>query len=289
MKNLLASRIPPEIRQALRQKKRAAEARGRDFKLKTKRQVDPRNIERQFAREIKSRVSLAQELVENDFIPTLEGSLREQRQLLPTNDSLSDDVFLIINGIKIRFLGLVGDTDLRAILRNVGLAVNAHNLSQFRGVFKTALSVDPFSREAWLKSQIDNFVEQNVALIKSVDDRYFNEIQEVVFRGARQGLTAKDIAKNIAARSGVSKRRAELIARDQVNKFNGQLNQLRQQEVGVTRYRWRTSLDERVRSSHQDREGKIFSWDKPPSDGNPGEPINCRCYAEPIIEDLLDE
>lgn len=48
------------------------------------------------------------------------------------------------------------------------------------------------------------------------------------------------------------------------------------------RYIWHTAGDGRVRSSHADRDGKEFSWDKPPEGGHPGEAPNCRCWAEDI-------
>ena len=47
-------------------------------------------------------------------------------------------------------------------------------------------------------------------------------------------------------------------------------------------YIWRTQGDSRVRSTHSDRDGKVFSWDNPPEGGHPGEAPNCRCWAEEI-------
>ncbi|MEE8393530.1 MAG: phage minor head protein, partial [Rhodospirillales bacterium] len=42
-------------------------------------------------------------------------------------------------------------------------------------------------------------------------------------------------------------------------------------------YIWRTVGDSKVRSSHAERDGKVFSWDDPPEGGHPGEAPNCRC------------
>jgi SPP1 gp7 family putative phage head morphogenesis protein len=78
--------------------------------------------------------------------------------------------------------------------------------------------------------------------------------------------------------------RAKLIARDQISKYNGQLNQTRQTALGLSKYRWQTSGDERVRDTHKALNGKIFSWDNPPSVGHPGDEINCRCVALPIFD-----
>ena len=51
----------------------------------------------------------------------------------------------------------------------------------------------------------------------------------------------------------------------------------------TTHYIWRTRRDGKVRSSHAEREGQIFSWDDPPQGGHPGEDYGCRCTAEPYL------
>lgn len=59
-------------------------------------------------------------------------------------------------------------------------------------------------------------------------------------------------------------------------------------------YIWRTQEDEKVRDLHRDLEGKTFNRDNPPVSGtsgfrgNPGEPANCRCYAEPVEENNIN-
>ncbi|MFQ5443539.1 MAG: phage minor head protein [Nitrospinales bacterium] len=51
-------------------------------------------------------------------------------------------------------------------------------------------------------------------------------------------------------------------------------------------YIWRTRRDSNVRSSHAEREGKIFRWDDPPDGGHPGEDYGCRCWAAPVTADV---
>ena len=46
-------------------------------------------------------------------------------------------------------------------------------------------------------------------------------------------------------------------------------------------YIWHTKGDDKVRSSHAARDGKIFNYNVPPEGGTPGEDYNCRCWAEP--------
>lgn len=64
--------------------------------------------------------------------------------------------------------------------------------------------------------------------------------------------------------------------------FAGLINQLRQQDLGIERYIWRSQDDAKVRDSHAEYDDRVFRWDEPPAGGHPGQAHNCRCYAEPI-------
>lgn len=64
--------------------------------------------------------------------------------------------------------------------------------------------------------------------------------------------------------------------------FAGLINQLRQQDLGIERYVWRSQDDAKVRDSHADYDDQVFRWDEPPAGGHPGQAHNCRCHAEPV-------
>lgn len=64
--------------------------------------------------------------------------------------------------------------------------------------------------------------------------------------------------------------------------FAGFINQLRQQDLGIERYIWRSQDDAKVRDSHAEYDDQVFRWDEPPAGGHPGQAHNCRCFAEPI-------
>lgn len=64
--------------------------------------------------------------------------------------------------------------------------------------------------------------------------------------------------------------------------FAGLINQLRQQDLGIERYIWRSQDDAKVRDSHAEYDDQVFRWDEPPAGGHPGQAHNCRCFAEPI-------
>lgn len=149
------------------------------------------------------------------------------------------------------------------------------------------MGVRPFTTEPWLEREIEGFVLENVNLIKDIGEQTANRMQTLVTDGVKKGTTTRKIAEQIKEQFGYSDNRAKLIAADQTSKFNATLTEKRHKDAGVTKYIWSTSKDERVRKSHRAREGKVFSYDNPPPDGNPGEPVRCRCVALPVFDDDL--
>lgn len=147
--------------------------------------------------------------------------------------------------------------------------------------------VDPIIREPWLADAIEERVAENVDLIKDIGIKARRSIQQIIQAEARSGLNTKAIAEQVSEVLDGAETRAKLIARDQVQKHNGALNQLRQQDAGIESYKWRTVGDKRVRPTHQDRDGKEFKWSEPPPDGHPGQPVLCRCTPSPIIPDSI--
>lgn len=126
---------------------------------------------------------------------------------------------------------------------------------------------------------------ENVSLIKSIPEEYFKKIETIVFTGTTQNNSAGSMIKQIMETGKSTTKRAKLIARDQTSKLNSALNQQRQRNLGIEEYIWRTANDDRVRRSHASNNGKVFRWDTPPeSTGYPGQDIQCRCVAQPIIK-----
>lgn len=131
------------------------------------------------------------------------------------------------------------------------------------------------------------FVAENAALIRSIDARYLADVQRIIEQATREGWSSQELSAELQRRYEVSRARATLIADDQVSKVHGQVNQARQTALGIESYTWRANRDSLTRPLHAERNGKSFRWDSPPNeepgDGPPGEPINCRCFAEPEL------
>src|SRR5690606_33347454 len=125
-----------------------------------------------------------------------------------------------------------------------------HQGSQLAKQVRAALGVDVLATDRKLPALMEGFVAENVALIKAIPDEVATRIEKIVTRGASSGLLWKDIATEVEGAFGFGRERAQLIARDQVGKFYGQVNGARQRELGVTRYIWRGVLDRRERPHH---------------------------------------
>ena len=126
---------------------------------------------------------------------------------------------------------------------------------------------------------------KNVSLIKSIPEKYFDELERIVFDNTIRGSNADSMIDQIVKLNGSTENRARLIARDQTSKLNAALNQKRQQNLGVEEYVWRTAGDSDVRDTHSKNNGKVFRWDSPPADtGHPGEDPQCRCIPQAVIK-----
>jgi SPP1 gp7 family putative phage head morphogenesis protein len=206
-------------------------------------------------------------------------------------DAADDDhLKRLLDLIRSQITSLGGRQRTEDLARRLAIAVATANGGQVDKAFRDVLGVDLLRAEPWLANEMRLFVDSQVQLIEAAGQRYFDDVSAQVFDGARQGLTAGEISDRLQERFGVAERRAAFIARNQVAQFNGQLTKLRQTQAGVSRYTWRTSRDERVRATHRVMEGKVCDWDSPPTVGgspaHPGEQINCRCWAEPVMEDF---
>ncbi|EGD4690695.1 phage head morphogenesis protein [Escherichia coli] len=135
-----------------------------------------------------------------------------------------------------------------------------------------------------------SIVAEQVKYIKSLPleaaDRVYdiqNRATEAVVTGGR----AEHFAKEIAASGDIAKSRAGLIARTELGRATGALDQARALSIGSNGYIWRTAEDGDVRHSHQEMEGKFVEWGKPPTldgmTGHAGELPNCRCYKEIVF------
>ncbi len=127
---------------------------------------------------------------------------------------------------------------------------------------------------------IKNWADENIIKLRT-------QVQSHVLAGGR----AEGLVKLLQENYGQSKAKAKFLARQETSLLMSKFQETKMREVGVTKYRWSTSHDERVRPDHAALDGKIFSFDMPPvtnkktgAHNNPGEDFNCRCIAVPWFD-----
>lgn len=235
-------------------------------------------------------------IVKSDWVPAIP-VLIEKRDILVNEDAVENVSWLeswpehaqiLSDATKVNF-GEVTE-ELIPELPMYGTLTEVWNDKQWKKTLKAAFGVDIFHREPWLPDAINSWVKENTDLITTRGAGYHMAVDSIVQRGVRSGKHVRTIIKEIQKVTKDNINHARLIGRDQVSKLNGQLTRTRQKSIGVEKYIWHTSGDRRVRPTHRANDNEPFSWDDPPSDtGHPGEDFQCRCWAEAIFDDLLDE
>lgn len=283
-------------------------------------QKQPDGLRVRYFRELRVFVRRARELVEKFVVPELEAAFRSGARADGTLVRVAPGVREDAGGGGERIRAAIrkaSEAMASSSKKNLELAadlaaryaVSTSELqkNELRKQLRAAVGIDVVKAEPWLAPRIASFVRTNVELITLLPEVYFADIEakllEEMRTGTRHELIAEDFRAYyesqldplLAERGEIAERRAKLLARDQVGKFFGELNAVRQKNLGIESYVWRTVRDGRVRDVHADRDGKTFEWSDPPGDGSPedglhpGSAINCRCSAEPDVSAILAE
>lgn len=259
----------------------------------------PHAAERLYVRELSSFVKAAKSLTKEIILPRLPFIIADVTATVPSRirqDDVLDDLSALFVEVRRRLGSIFSDSILSAIASRMGFGVEniiQANANRQRDALKDfGITLGPGTSAVEVRQYLRLRITENVQLIKTLSERHFGKLQTEIMSAITQGKRVEDVESVIDSQFSSMDSNAELIARDQVGKLNGQLTEVTQIGLGITRYRWRGVNDERERSSHRDLEGEEFSWGSPPIvDGeavHPGEAIQCRCYAEPILDDLLD-
>jgi SPP1 gp7 family putative phage head morphogenesis protein len=252
------------------------------------RQVYPRAIEREYARAIVRYVDRAREaftplLAE---LPALLVSVSNGQRRDAGEGKRARD---LVDRARSVLGSAVTPRDIEVLAEEFARRTATHQRVQLNRQVKAALGADVFIADRGLQDAVDGFVSENVSLITDITRDLASKIEQAVTRAVTSATPHPKLAKELEERFGFAEKRARLIARDQVGKFYGAVNAKRQQDLGADRYVWRTVNDQRVRLEHRARDGQVFKWSDPPDDGHPGQPILCRCYAEPDFTSVLGD
>lgn len=243
---------------------------------KVPRPLQPVVIEKSYGKELKKLIKQLEQEIREQIISQL-GYITEVARFEKTLDTSSAKLISIaLNAVRIRATQIFNDKEVEKIITKYAERTSDFQRKEMERQFNTVLGVNPLLTEPYLATEMEKFLETNISLIKTIPENMLNKVESLIRIGVETGEATDTISSSIVNQFGVTERRADLIARDQVAKFNSSLNQLRQKEVGVEKYEWSTSGDERVREEHEALNGEIFGWEEETPIGfKPGEDINC--------------
>ena len=220
---------------------------------------------------------------------------RFRERILPAYErALSELVTDDANGLQFE-IGL-SERQLAQLASAAGLSVDdwiktteRWHRRQFAQAFvPTGVRLDTLLDRTDVRATLDAVLGENVALIRSLNDQMRNGISGAVFRSLQNRTTARDLAREVRKLASTGQSRAELIAADQLQKLTGALDEQRQRQVGIEKYKWRHSGKANPREEHKARDGETYAWNDPKiGDDKPGHAIRCGCRAQAVLE--IDE
>lgn len=170
--------------------------------------------------------------------------------------------------------------------------IDKSNAKSFYGNINKEIGVDIKSiiKTDGLNSFINaKQLETNLQIGKTLGDQMEN-LTTNMLRLMSAGQNLESLYEEVENITGKNKNKSELVARNELTTFNTQLSKKRAANLDIKMRKWNTVGDERTRTCHQARDGKLYPVDGKlysSCDGKSieaGEEINCRCYDTFVIE-----
>lgn len=199
-----------------------------------------------------------------------------------TMDSPSD-VGAVVGQVETAALGVM--LTVRARLERWAARVEAWHRSKWRATVLSGADIDVgmMIGPADARMTIENVIEANVGLVRSVSDQTRDRISGAVTRGLQSRSPSADVAKEIRESTGIGRRRARNIAADQNVKITSALNEERRRQAGIDKWKWVSSHKLHPRPEHAARDGKVYD-DSELLDDRPGMKPFCGCTSQAHLD-----
>ncbi len=208
----------------------------------------------------------------------------EQNARAPTLDA--GDIELLR-----RMRGIFDDPkNLERVFGPIGLRLSGEVDRELLSVVPSA----PPGETSKSRRLLEEFTARNALLIGTVGDVILTRLRRALIGASVKTLS--ELVEEFRGAAKASESRVQLWGRDQVLKLHADLTRTKHESIGVRRYFWTDSNDERVRHRHGELGelsdlGQAFEYQNPPiidtrdgRRGNPGEDYQCRCTAFPLLE-----
>ena len=214
---------------------------------------------------------------------------------ITTDASISSQAGLLLTRLKRKFAALFAQRAPEIadrMMSGVDKAAQA-TLSQSLKEVSGGITLKTDKMPAALKQAAKASTIENVALIKSIGQTYHTQIEGAVMRSLQPGGRGMaDVRDALEKYKGITDKRKDLIARDQVRKVSSAIYKERAQSAGIKSFRWlHSGGSSEPRPDHVAMSGNIYRYDNLPivnpktgERGLPGTQISCKCVQLPILE-----
>lgn len=194
----------------------------------------------------------------------------------------------LIQAMRAEAAGATSDVAVGQMAAEYARRTAVHQRAELQRQLEDARWVNISIMDRRLPGAISQFIHENVALVRRLQGDALGHLEALIYRGLASGMDAEELGGAIADRLGIAERHARLIARDQIQKLDSKVTELRHAELGIRSFVWWSMQDDRVRPRHRSLHGKTFAYSDPPADGLPGQPVGCRCRQAPVLDQQVD-
>ena len=181
---------------------------------------------------------------------------------------------------------------INKFIKDLYRQAHKNNTTQFTGSVNASMGVnlDDVLKTDGLNSFVNAKTLESTDMLEKLKTETMTTYKANSLRRMSAGASLADLFDQVKKDTGLRLKRGDLIARNELKAFNSELTKKRSENLGITMAVWQTAEDERVRKCHSEFNGKEYTigkgffctvsgeWEEP------GEPINCRCVALPVIE-----
>ena len=208
-------------------------------------------------------------LMASELVAALEPELKRLKpdyiaDSLVTMDGWAEQILSAIRKVSSRFTSSLFESQITRVAASTISRAEADNAEDFRDSVNKAVGVDfeLITKPKGMTDYLEASTAENVNLIKSIPSEYFQKVETLVLGGMKDGLAPTAIARQIQEETGVTARRAKLIARDQTSKLNSDLTRQRQAAAGIEFYKSSDAGDVRVAGNPAGKypNAKVSCW-----------------------------
>jgi SPP1 gp7 family putative phage head morphogenesis protein len=179
-------------------------------------------------------------------------------------DAFENEINQVIGTLRGHIEKMKDSRGLSDDLRKTVVGTYVFSKNQWRKQVQKVVGAEYSTDERWWEKARKAWINENEVLCAAWPEEFLKKVSNVMYTGVRSGWLWGDMAGELRKIEGdMTGRRAELIARDQVGKLNGQLSRFRQTELGLNYYVWTAVGDERECEICRLIDGALCRWDDP--------------------------